>query len=366
MTLTVFAWLSGLIWLSVLLLPWQPWRTRERLEVTDEPSEVSLSEITVLIPARNEAAVIGQTLMYLEKQGPGLRTLVINDGSTDETAAIAERMGAEVIHAGELPAGWAGKLWALEQGRKIAKTPLILLLDADIGLRPGTLAALQHKLKREGLQLVSLMAQLRMSTAWERLLMPAFIFFFKLLYPFRLSNGPWRRFAAAAGGCILVEAQCLERIGGFGSLRHALIDDCTLAAHIKRIGCRTWIGLTHAAVSLRAYNRLDEIWNMIARSAFTQLRYSVILLLICTILMLIAFWVPMAGLAGTAQSRLPALLALGAMFTCYMPVLRYYHRNYAWCLALPLTATLFLAMTWSSAFRYWRGERSRWKDRVYQ
>lgn len=355
-----------LIWLGILLTPWQPWRTRERLEANIESGKESLADITVLVPARDEAPVIEQTLDGLRHQGGDLRVIVIDDGSRDGTADSARRAGAEVIHAGELPPGWAGKLWALEQGRRVATTPLILLLDADISLQPGTVAALRRHLQCGALQMVSLMAELRMASPWERLLIPAFVYFFKLLYPFRLANGRTRWVAAAAGGCILVEARALERIGGFASLRGAIIDDCTLAARIKRNGGRTWVGLTHAARSLRAYQRLDTIWDMVARSAFTQLRYSTPLLLLCTALMAAAFWLPVISLVSAGIAPVLGLIALAAMAASYWPTLHYYGRSPWWCLALPAVGTLYLAMTWSSAARYWRGERSRWKGRVYR
>lgn len=355
-----------LIWLAILLAPWQPWRTRERLETDVEAADnESLGDITVIVPARNEAAVIERTLKGLHRQGHGLKIVVVDDDSGDGTADIARRAGADVIHAGELPAGWFGKLWALEQGRRAASTPLILLLDADIQLQPGIVATLRRHLRGHALQMVSLMAELRMVSRWERLLIPAFVYFFKLLYPFRIANGRSRWMAAAAGGCVLVEAAALERIGGFASLREALIDDCTLAARVKRSGGRTWIGLTHAARSLRAYDQLGTVWEMVARSAFTQLRYSTPLLLICTALMAAAFWLPVISLAGAGFAPVLGLVALTAMAVSYWPTLHYYGRSAWWCLALPLVGTLYLAMTWSSALRYWRGERSRWKGRTY-
>lgn len=357
---------GSLIWLGVLLVPWQPWRVGESLEPEAVDDDARLDDVTVLIPARDEAEVIARTLDGLGRQGRGLRVLVIDDGSRDATAALARRAGAETIAAGPLPDGWAGKLWALEQGRRLARTPLLLLLDADIRLRPGTVAAMRDKLQRERLQLVSLMARLRMERFWERLLLPAFVFFFRLLYPFRLANGRRRWVAAAAGGCILLEAEALARLGGFASLRGALIDDCTLARRIKRTGGRTWVGLTHAAVSLRRYDRLADIWDMVARSAFTQLRYSRLLLLACSALLVAAFWGPLIALRGPAAAGIVALVALAAMALAYLPTLRYYGLSPWWCVGLPVTGTLFLGMTWSSALRYWRGERSRWKGRVYR
>ena len=187
----------------------------------------------------------------------------------------------------------SGSLWALEQGRRRVDRPIVLLLDADITLAPGMLAALTAKRKAGGLALVSVMASLRMQGVWERLLIPAFIYFFKLLYPFRLSNGPTRWFAAGAGGCMLIDAARLEAIGGFDAVRDALIDDCALAAALKRDGGRTWIGLSHGVVSHRAYDGLSPIWNMVARTAYTQLRGSPDFTRLCArLLMLLAFWAP--------------------------------------------------------------------------
>jgi len=355
-----------LMWLGVLLAPWQPWRVRERLEADPAGRPPSLDDVTVLIPARDEADVIGETLAGVRDQGAGARVVVIDDGSTDGTAATAREARAEVVAGSPLPDGWAGKLWALEQGRRTVDTPLILLLDADIRLQPGTLAAMRTRLHRDRLQLVSLMAELRMHSPWERMLLPAFVFFFRLLYPFGLANDPRRRTAAAAGGCLLLEAAALDRAGGFASLRGAIIDDCSLARRIKAAGGRTWVGLSHAAISLRRYERLSAIRDMVARSAYTQLRYSALLLALCTVLMVAAFWLPLAALAGPAPARSVALVSLAAMATAYLPTLRFYRLPAWWCLALPVIGGCFLAMTWISALRYWRGERSRWKGRVYQ
>lgn len=328
-----------------------------------------MRDITVLIPARNEAQAIPATLYALSDQGRGLRVVVVDDQSTDGTVAAIPRLGnlqLEVIPGQSLPHGWAGKLWALEQGLGHVHTPLILLLDADIELAPGMLAVLRSRLLREGLDLISVMPWLRMQGFWERLLLPAFIFFFKLLYPFRLANAGSARFAAAAGGCILLRTRILRRIGGFESLRDALIDDCTLARRIKAAGGRIWIGLTHCAQSTRPYPQLDDLWNMVARSAFTQLRYSNIALFFCTALMLIAFWGPAAGaVMSTGVVRVVALIGVAAMCVSYLPTLRYYRLSPFWALLLPIIASLYLGMTWTSAVRYWRGVRSRWKGRSY-
>lgn len=362
--------LGTLLWLGVLAAPWRPWSTRERLETQHgAEQDADLCDITVLIPARNEAQGIACCVSALSAQGKNLRVVIVDDQSTDGTAAAIPKLPAlrlEVIAGQPLPEGWAGKLWALEQGLQRVRTPLTLLLDADIALAPGMLAALRAQLLQQGLDLVSVMPRLRMQSFWERLLIPAFIFFFKLLYPFRLANSQSARFAAAAGGCILLRTEALHRIGGFAALRDALIDDCTLARRFKAAGRLTWIGLTHSACSLRRYRRLSEIWNMVARSAFTQLRYSTTALFACTVIMVIGFWGPIGGLAlGEGFIRWVGLIGLAALLACYLPTLRYYRLSPLWAPLLPIIATLYLAMTWTSAVRCWRGVRSHWKGRRY-
>ena len=360
------------IWLCILVLPWQPWRVRERLEPepAGDAAETGLADVTVLIPARDEAAVIGDTLAALGRQGRGLRVILVDDRSGDDTTEVARRSATEslsldVYSGAPLADGWTGKLWALEQGRRHVETPLTLLLDADITLRPGMVRALLAKREESGAALVSVMAALRMQRGWERLLLPAFIFFFRLLYPFHLANKPSRWVAAAAGGCVLMETSALDRIGGFDAIRGALIDDCALARAVKNAGLRTWVGVTSGAVSHRAYPTLGSVWQMVARTAYTQLRYSPALLLLCTLLMALAFWAPIAGLAGPLAAQIAAAAGLVAMWVCYVPTLRYYRLSPAWTLALPLIGTLYLAMTWHSALCDWGGRRSVWKGRVY-
>lgn len=363
------AFLGALPWLIILLAPWGPWRVREVLDAKADPQPLDLSDITVLIPARNEAATVQSMLTALEAQGTGVKIVLIDDQSDDDTAgwARATTQNLQIVSVHTLPTGWSGKMWALEQGRKHLHTPFTLLLDADIELRPGIIATLRERMQRDNLALASLMASLRMRSFWEMLLMPAFIYFFKLLYPFRLSNAPHcQRVAAAAGGCVLLRTKVLKEIGGFHSLRDALIDDCALAARVKSLGYRTWVGLTHSVRSLRAYDDLSGIWNMIARSAFTQLRYSIVRLLACTAIFIIAFWVPPATLiVPDTTVRMVAVTTLGAMMLSYLPTLRFYSRSPAWALAMPLIGSLYLAMTWTSAVRYWRGSRSHWKKRTY-
>jgi len=358
---------GSLGWVALLLLPWRSWWTSEQLEPDGNPVEEDFRDITVLIPARNEVAVIERTLSALRSQGNGFQTVLIDDQSSDGTAARARALlasGLTILDGSPLPAGWTGKLWALEQGWRHVESNLVLLLDADIELKPGMLAALRRKI--EELDLVSVMAELRMQSFWERLFVPAFVYFFKLIYPFRLGNDPRSRVGVAAGGCILLRSSALRKIGGFEPLRMAIIDDCSLARKIKETGGRTWTGLSRSVRSHRTYERLADFWDMVARTAFTQLRYSVWLLLGTTSLMLISFWVPLIGLLMLpATFRGVAAVGIVAMMISYWPTLRYYGRAIFWALALPLTSTFYLLMTWSSALRFWQGKRSEWKGRVY-
>jgi hopene-associated glycosyltransferase HpnB len=210
------------------------------------------------------------------------------------------------------------------------------------------------------------MAQMRMVSFWERLLMPAFVYFFKMLYPFRLSNSGFRGVAAAAGGCILLETRLIEEIGGFKAICNELIDDCALAKRVKSLGYITWIGLTHSVRSLRPYENLAGIWNMVARTAFCQLRYSVVLLAGTTAIMLTVFWLPVAGLfLPAASAKIISTCASAALILSYLPTLKFYGQSRGWALALPLVATLYLTMTWLSAIRFWVGVGARWKGRFY-
>ncbi len=356
------------IWLSILILPWRPWSTRESLDSnTRDPGD--LSDITVLIPARNEAGLIPRTLAALAGQGPGLKIIVVDDQSTDGTREVIEALALKNVSiiAGEpaLP-GWSGKLWALEQARRMADTDILLLLDADIELKPEMIATLRHKLAQDDLDLLSLMASLRMQSFWERLLIPAFIYFFKLLYPFSLSNRGHRLVAAAAGGCIMLKKTSLQGIGGFAAIRDALIDDCSLAMAFRRRGYRTWIGLTHDAVSLRAYDSLAGIWHMVTRTAFTQLRYSWLLLLLCIAIMTLACIVPIVNLVGAdGVYRWITAATLLAMLAGYFPVVHYYRLGWHWTAGLPLAGIMYLLMTCHSALLHQIGAGTSWKGRTY-
>lgn len=361
---------AALLWLAILLLPWRPWSPREVLEDGGSvPDRAGLDDVTVLIPARNEAETIQSTLQGLARQGASVRVIVIDDQSEDGTAEQARAVeglpNLELIQAATLPDGWTGKLWALEQGLDRVTTRYTFLLDADISLEPGVLAGMLAKIGGDA-QLVSVMASLRMVSPWERLLLPAFIYFFRMIYPFHLANSADRRFAAAAGGCILLETEALRAIGGFASIRDAVIDDCSLAKRFKNAGYRTWIGLSRRVTSQRRYERLEPIWEMVARTAYTQLRYSPVYLLACTALMLLLYWVPLVALLTPAPPQLPAIIACIIMFFVYLPTLRFYELNAAWGLVQPIIAAFYLGMVWSSAWRYRAGVRSSWKGRIYR
>ncbi|HZD40445.1 MAG TPA: glycosyltransferase [Terriglobales bacterium] len=368
----VLAVASVLSWMGFVLLPWGSWRNREILEAVAPDHKRNLQgigDVTVLIPARNEAEVIERTLASLVDQASDLSIILVNDGSEDTTVECARQLNIQrlqIIESAPLPAGWSGKLWALEQGRRLVKTPYVLLLDADIELVPGMFQALREKMRAEAIRFISVMAFPSMSNGWEKLAMPAFVYFFKILYPFRLVNTPGKRMAGAAGGCILTESRLLDQIGGFASVSSAVIDDCALAYQIKSHGWKIWLGLTRSARSIRRVRHPGELWDMVARTAFTQLGYSATLLVFCTLAMLLIYAVPLGLFVfSDGLARHLSEAALFMMIFSYMPTLRFYKRSLLWSLSLPLTAMLFLAMTWASAIRYWRGERTRWKGRRY-
>ncbi len=367
--------LALLAWLGVLLAPHQPHRVRERLDADPAASD-DLTAVTVLIPARDEAASIGRVIAALALQGRGLDVVVVDDQSSDDTLGAAARaaqagVALRVVEGKPLPEGWAGKLWALEQGMAVVARPFVLLLDADIELAPRLVPTLLAKMRERDATLVSLLAELSCSTFWERLLSPAFVFFFKLLYPFAWSNAAAKATAAAAGGCMLVRTDALRQIGGFAAIRGALIDDCTLAAALKRHRPPIWLGMTQSARSLRVYASLGDFWSMVARSAFTQLQYSTPRLLVATALLMFTLLAPPVGLAvglvaGEPRLALTSAAAWLAMSAAYWPIISFYRLPAVWAAALPVAAGLFLAMTWSSALQFWRGTRATWKARAYR
>ena len=380
--------LSLAIWLYLALARGSFWRLRA---FDDDPaSHEPLSDwprVIAVVPARNEAATIGQTLASLLQQSyPGeLSVVIVDDHSEDATASIAQQAARNhaaesrvTIHsASPLPAGWTGKLWALNEGvaqatrrgagllRPSLAPKYFWFTDADILHAPDTLQRLVARAERDRLDLVSLMVLLQARTLPERLLIPPFLFFFLKLYPPSWTANPRHQTAGAAGGCILLRAEALDRIGGFAAIRSEVIDDCALARAVKRTGGRIWMGLTRASVSLRSYTTLAEIRDMIARTAFTQLRYSPLQLAAALAGLVLVYVAPIALLF--AQDPAPRILALASwllMSLLFLPTIRFYRLSPLWAPLLPLAALFFSYATLLSAIRHWLGRGAQWKGRA--
>jgi hopene-associated glycosyltransferase HpnB len=373
--------LSLLIWM-VLLVGWgQFWRSDQRLPEIGIKHLPIWPSVCAVVPARDEASLLPQTLRSLLLQDyPGrFQIILVDDQSSDGTADVARQTAAElgksdrlrILSGQPLPVGWSGKLWAVEQGIQAAPAPdYLLLTDADILHAPSNLRQLVSKASAEQLDLVSLMVLLRCTSFWERFLIPAFVFFFQKLYPFPWVNDPDRKTAAAAGGCILVKRQTLAAAGGIEIVRQALIDDCALGAAIKKSGGRIWLGLTETTRSLRPYPSLATIWTMVARTAFTQLGYSPFLLVGALVGMVLVYLVPpVAVIAGALIKNWPVvitgLVTWLLMSLAYWPTVRLYRLSPLWAYSLPAIALLYNLMTLDSALRHWRGQGGAWKGRVY-
>jgi len=334
--------------------------------------------VVAIVPARNEAENIGQAIAALLQQDyPGeFSALVVDDHSEDATSRIALRSakekGAESrfnIHpASALPAGWTGKVWALDQGvhYAIPQAPLFYwFTDADVVHAPDTLRRLIARAEQEDLDLTSLMVRLHATTLPERALIPAFLFFFLKLYPPRWIADARNRTAGAAGGCLLLRRVTLERLGGLAAIRSEVIDDCALARAVKRSGGKIWMGLTRTSVSLRTYVTFAEIRDMIARTAFTQLRYSTLLLLGTLVGMFLTYVAPIALLFAYGPSApIVALAAWLLMSFTFLPAVRFYRLSPLWAPLLPFAALFYAYATWLSAVRYWLNRGAQWKGRA--
>ncbi|MFP4004095.1 MAG: glycosyltransferase [Alphaproteobacteria bacterium] len=387
MLLTGAAILASAIWIYLVWFHGRFWRADQFLSAVT-PARARWPEVVAVIPARNETGVIGETVSaHLESTYPGkFQVVVVDDHSQDgtaETVRTAARahakspVAATVVPAQALPEGWSGKLWAVHQGiqdamRRAPKAEYFLLTDADIKHGPEVLARLVTKAEGGKLAAVSLMAKLDARGPWAGLLIPAFVYFFQKLYPFPWVNDPASPAAGAAGGCMLVRRSALDAAGGIEAIRADLIDDCALARLLKEKSeeGRIWLGLTREVVSLRDNRQLGTIWNMVARTAYTQLRRSPLLLSGTVAGMALTYLAPpLLALTWPWHANAPAA-ALGAaswglMTWSYAPTLRLYHRP-AWTgLALPLAALLYTAMTVTSAKRHWQGRGGQWKGRVY-
>lgn len=357
----------GLFWLSGPELPAAPSFIAPR------------KKLVAIVPARDEAESIERSLRSLlaQRLDADFTLLLVDDNSTDGTGAIAARIAAEpasrgrlvVLHGKPLAAGWSGKLWAIQQGLahpSAHAADYLLLTDADIEHAPDHLVRLLAKAEGEQRDLVSEMVRLHCSTFAERALIPAFIFFFQMLYPFRRVADPRSRVAGAAGGTILVARRALDRIGGIASIRSALIDDCALARAVKRSGGSIWLGHAPDTCSLRIYSGPAEIWNMIARTAYVQLRHSPLALLGCLLGMSLLYLAPpVLACAAHGPVQLLAFAAWLLMSTLFQPTLRYYRLRSFWGFVLPAIALFYLGATLSSALRHYLGRGGGWKARTY-
>jgi len=376
---------SALAWLGVLLHPARPWDLRPIAEDEPPPPEPgSWPGVAILVPARNESASLPQTLPALLAQDyPGpWQVVLVDDRSDDGTGELARRLGSpdrlSVVAGAELPAGWAGKVWALEQGMRVAVAGAryLLLTDADICHQPGSLRRLVAESEAGGLALNSRMARLHCRSRSERLLIPPFLFFFNLLYPMRRVNDPGGRVAAAAGGCVLVRREALERAGGFASIGGEIIDDVNLARRVKNLGEPIRLFVSRAAVvSLREYGDAGGVWRMVRRTAFDELRYSWAVLAVTLAGLALLFPLPpLLALGGAALAAgaldvpgawaaalcLTGLAAWGLMAVAFRPSVRFFGLAGAWALTLPLGGTLYGAMTLDSARRHLAGRRAEW------
>jgi hopene-associated glycosyltransferase HpnB len=371
-----------LIWGYLLFGRGGFWRIHDpapQLPAADQRADESPVRIAVIVPARNEADVVGRAISSLPRQGGinSIHIFLIDDGSTDGTALAAREAAAlagraemlTVVKGKPLLPGWSGKLWAMQQGIELARvtTPdFFLLTDADIEHAPGSVAALVQIAQSGPYDLSSFMVKLYCETLSEKLLIPAFVFFFFKLYPPAWIANPRRSAAGAAGGCILIRPAALERAGGMEAIRQEVIDDCSLAARVKRSGGRLWLGASATTRSLRPYGSFSEIGRMISRSAFNQLHHSGLLLLLSVVGMAVTYLLPPA-LALLSNQAWPAALGATAwalMLLSYVPVLRLYRLSPLWALSLPLVAVFYMGATFHSAWKYWTRRGGEWKGRV--
>jgi hopene-associated glycosyltransferase HpnB len=343
-TVAVLGGLSLFAWLGVLLRPGRPWLPGPYSEDLRSPAPARAPTVTVVVPARNEAHHLPRTLPPLLAQRHPV--LVVDDRSEDDTGEVAARLGARVVHGLPLPDGWAGKVWALEQGARAAgAADYLLFTDADIRHSPGTIDRLVAESEAEGLALDSRLARLHCTSAWERLLIPPFVFFFNVLYPMRRAN-------AAAGGCMLVRRDTLDRAGGLAVIGGAVIDDVSLAHAIASAGGRLRLALSRDdLVSLREHESLGELWRMVSRTAFAQLGRSYVLLGSTVAALALVFVVPVVLLAFPPVGTSLGAAALLLQAALVLPTVRYFRLSPLWALTLPLAGVLYGAMTVDSALR---------------
>ncbi len=380
MILSALSILCLLVWLYLFFAHGQFWLSRPELRPTTAPN-TPLPEVDIIVPARDEAETIVPVVASLLKQDyPGaFRVTLVDDDSTDGTGELArtgelaptgELAGTaphlQVIRGQRKPEGWSGKLWAVSQGLQATSAPIVLLTDADIVHDPRHLSTLVARLEEPPVAMVSEMVRLNCTSVAERALVPAFVYFFQMLYPFSRVNDPASRVAAAAGGTVLIRREALQRIGGVAAIRGALIDDVTLAKAVKAIA-PIYLGHSGLAQSIRPYPDFASLWRMIARTAFTQLRHSGLMLLGTlvglTIVWLVPAWEILTGRGWVFGAGVATfLLAAGS----YLPTLARYRRSPLWAFTLPLIALFYMAATVGSAVSYWLGRGASWKRRDYR
>jgi hopene-associated glycosyltransferase HpnB len=374
---TIAGIISVLIWLYLLLAHGGFWRVSKHLPPAKLAAQSSC-RVAVIIPARNEAGVVGQSISSLLNQtgSHSIHIFLVDDGSTDGTAEVARQAAAQagkssaltIMEGASLPSGWTGKLWAMQQGVERAREfapQFFLLADADILHASDSIATLVAIAQNGAYDVTSFMVKLHCATAAEKCLIPAFVFFFFKLYPPSWIRDPHRKTAGAAGGSVLVRPAALEQAGGIEAIRGEIIDDCALARAVKRQGGRLWLGLSEATTSLRPYETFGEIGRMISRTAFNQLNHSVFMLLAALAGLTMIYLLP--PLLLFTHHPLPVVLGASAwlmMAFSYLPMVRFYRLSPLWALALPLIALFYMGATLHSALEFWSGRGGEWKGRA--
>jgi hopene-associated glycosyltransferase HpnB len=375
----IIAMLALAVWVYLMTARGGYWLAGERDDRREPAQPAVWSRVTAVIPARDEVETIGTTIRsLLEQSYPGAFSIVLVDDESRDGTAEAARAAAvaagfsdrlTVLAGRPLPAGWTGKLWAVHQGVAQATSAgpspdYLLLTDADITYGSNALARLVARAEAGGNVLTSLMVKLRCESLAERIFVPAFIYFFQMLYPFGWVNRRDHPVGAAAGGCMLVRPQALQAAGGIAAIRGALIDDCTLGVALKRQG-PVWLGLTERVVSARPYDHLEDIRRMVARSAYAQLGYSPLMLAGCILGMALTYLAaPALAFVGSGVAQALGASAFALMIISYQPILRFYRRSPLWGLALPVIALAYMAFTLDSAYQHVRGRGGLWKGRV--
>jgi hopene-associated glycosyltransferase HpnB len=385
-SLAAWGWLSlgqGFFWRTDQRLPAPPAPGAPGTDTRPEGDDTWPS-VAVVVPARDEAGVLPESLPSLLAQVyPGdAEIFLVDDGSTDGTGALARELSVRygglpltVSSPGEPEPGWTGKLWAVRHGIALARSrpaepEYLLLTDADIAHEPDSLRELVAAATAHRLDMVSQMARLRVASGWEKLVVPAFVYFFAQLYPFRWINRPGARTAAAAGGCVLLRTQAAVRARVPEAIRQAVIDDVSLAKAVQRSGGRIWLGLAERVDSVRPYPALADLWRMVARSAYAQLRHNPLLLVGTVAGLAVIYLAPPVALCegvfrGDTAAGWLGLAAWAVMAGTYLPMLRYYRQSLWLAPLLPFTAFLYLLMTVDSAVRHYQGRGAAWKGRTY-